>query len=1073
MRKLIPYVVGAVGILGALDVACGSDPSIGFVPDSDAGDLQNTDAGTQDSGSPPTPAAFAIGGKVVGLLGTGMVLQNNGGDDLTVNADGNFVFKTTLAKGKPFAVTVKNQPTAPAQKCTVSGGTGTVANSNVTTVVVNCATNAFTIGGTVSGLAGTGLVLQNNLGDDATIAADGTFAFATPVADGGAYAVTIKTQPKGLSQTCSVADGAGSVAGKNVTNVAVTCVTDKFTVGGSVSGLTGSGLVLKNNGAGDLAIAADGTFTFTASQDDGTDFAVTVGTDPTNPEQTCLVSGGTGKIAGGNVTSVAVNCSTKKYSIGGTVSGLDGTGLVLQNNAGDDLTVTANGTFAFAMPIDDHAAYTVTVKGQPKNKSQTCTVTNGSGNVAAAAVTNVAINCTTNSYAVKGTVTGLAGTGLVLQNNAGDDLPIAADGAFAFTTPVASGSTYLVTTLSNPDNKSQTCTVTNGTGTIGGADVTDVTVTCVTNKYAIGGNVTGLVGTGLVLTNNGVDDLPIAADGTFAFATTIESGQAFDVAVKAQPSAPNQTCVVTGGSGTVASGNIVSVAVNCTTNTYTAGGTVSGLAGTGLVLQNNGGGDVPINANGTFAMNPQNDGTGYAITVKTQPTAKSQTCTVTNGTGTIGGANVTNVGVSCVTNTYSVGGTVSGLVGTVVLQNNAGDDKSIAANGAFTFTTQVASGAPYAVTVKTQPATVVCTVASGSGTVTNTAITNVTVTCAVPATSCQAIKNANPAATDGTYTIDPDGAGPFGALSVWCDMTTDGGGYTSYAINGGINTSRYDQANSCTAIGLKLAIPRTQAHLDALYAKYGINYFKVVPGVYGLAAGNYTGCAMNSTDPTCSANWKALDGGQWFAKKAAYSEPNGDYTPGCWLGLDGTGVDASGFVRFNDLGCGYSTGASYVCSDNVKGSHVEFAGIQQNLPVANLTGWTQCYLDTYAKNNGQLAQEIVAACTKANVMLACRPTGATTLTLAADAPRADVFFDTGTGNTPHNANNVGWYFNNDYSMGFAPQGEAISRGQADTLPGATRLSWHTLSQNSGGYRCGDVTGLNGSTSYERVVYQAD
>ncbi len=185
--------------------------------------------------------------------------------------------------------------------------------------------------------------------------------------------------------------------------------------------------------------------------------------------------------------------------------------------------------------------------------------------------------------------------------------------------------------------------------------------------------------------------------------------------------------------------------------------------------------------------------------------------------------------------------------------------------------------------------------------------------------SCKAIKTSNPAAADGSYTIDPDGAGPLGSLSVWCDMTTDGGGYTSYAIDGGISTTRYDQANSCTALGLNMVIPRTQAHLNALFAKYTIAYFSIVPGVYGLAAGDYTGCAMNSTDATCGANWKALDGGAWFAKKAPYTEPNGDYTPGCWLGLDGTTVDeANGFVRINDAGCGYSSGTSYLCSDNVK-----------------------------------------------------------------------------------------------------------------------------------------------------------
>lgn len=182
-------------------------------------------------------------------------------------------------------------------------------------------------------------------------------------------------------------------------------------------------------------------------------------------------------------------------------------------------------------------------------------------------------------------------------------------------------------------------------------------------------------------------------------------------------------------------------------------------------------------------------------------------------------------------------------------------------------------------------------------------------------TSCNEIHTDQPAATDGMYKIDPDGNGPLGTLTVYCDMTTDGGGYTSYAITGGISTSKRTDANSCTALGLNIVVPRTNAHLHALVAKYGISYFKTSPGVYGLAAGNYTTCAMNSGDAACAANWKAIDNGAWFLRDQARSEPNGDYTPDCWLSA--TSIDDHGLI-FNDGSCGYSTGTTYVCSDNAK-----------------------------------------------------------------------------------------------------------------------------------------------------------
>ena len=78
---------------------------------------------------------------------------------------------------------------------------------------------------------------------------------------------------------------------------------------------------------------------------------------------------------------------------------------------------------------------------------------------------------------------------------------------------------------------------------------------------------------------------------------------------------------------------------------------------------------------------------------------------------------------------YSIGGTVSGLTGSLVLQNNGGDNLTISANGPFTFATNVASGSAYNVTVLTQPAGQYCTVNGGRGQVSSASVTNVTVAC--------------------------------------------------------------------------------------------------------------------------------------------------------------------------------------------------------------------------------------------------------------------------------------------------------------------------------------------------------
>lgn len=83
------------------------------------------------------------------------------------------------------------------------------------------ALGAFSIGGTVTGLAGAGLVLHLDGGDDLAPAMDGPFEFATPITSGQAYGVTILAQPAGGA--CSIANASGIVAAGPVTNVEVVC----------------------------------------------------------------------------------------------------------------------------------------------------------------------------------------------------------------------------------------------------------------------------------------------------------------------------------------------------------------------------------------------------------------------------------------------------------------------------------------------------------------------------------------------------------------------------------------------------------------------------------------------------------------------------------------------------------------------------------------------------------------------------------------------------------------------------------------------------------------------------------
>src|SRR5262245_22399889 len=92
-------------------------------------------SGGGGGGGGPT---YTIGGTVTGLGSSGtLVLQDNGGDNLTITVDGPFTFATALPYLMSYNVTVLTQPAAN-KSCNVSNGAGTVGLSNVTNITVTC-----------------------------------------------------------------------------------------------------------------------------------------------------------------------------------------------------------------------------------------------------------------------------------------------------------------------------------------------------------------------------------------------------------------------------------------------------------------------------------------------------------------------------------------------------------------------------------------------------------------------------------------------------------------------------------------------------------------------------------------------------------------------------------------------------------------------------------------------------------------------------------------------------------------------------------------------------------------------
>jgi hypothetical protein len=112
------------------------------------------------------------------------------------------------------------------------GGGGSGDSSSAETEAASA--GSFTVSGTVSGLSsGASLVVQNNAGDDLTLTSDGStfsFTFATAVTNGSTYDVTVLTQPTSPEAFCNIHNSQGSLAGVNITDVTINCVTGRYNV---------------------------------------------------------------------------------------------------------------------------------------------------------------------------------------------------------------------------------------------------------------------------------------------------------------------------------------------------------------------------------------------------------------------------------------------------------------------------------------------------------------------------------------------------------------------------------------------------------------------------------------------------------------------------------------------------------------------------------------------------------------------------------------------------------------------------------------------------------------------------
>lgn len=103
---------------------------------------------------------------------------------------------------------------------------------------------------------------------------------------------------------------------------------------------------------------------------------------------------------GGGSSAPSGGGASGQFSLGGTATGLNsGAKLMLQDKGGASLELAGNGAFNFANKLPSGSSYAVSIGSQPTG--QRCEISQGSGTISNAPVSNIAITCkTTYAYVV-------------------------------------------------------------------------------------------------------------------------------------------------------------------------------------------------------------------------------------------------------------------------------------------------------------------------------------------------------------------------------------------------------------------------------------------------------------------------------------------------------------------------------------------------------------------------------------------------------------------------------------------------------------------------------------------------
>lgn len=300
-------------------------------------------------------------------------------------------------------------------------------------------------------------------------------------------------------------------------------------------------------------------------------------------------------------------------------------------------------------------------------------------------------------FMVGGSVSGLDGELQLAYGN--EILNVTTNGSFEFITAANEFDLYSVSVVSQPNT--QSCSIENASGEIGFADITNVTVTCETYS-SLGGTISG-AGAAVGLSDG--TSTQSFANGAFTMNTNYLSGDNYTLDIVSEPA--GQQCSPSSFSGTFAGSNIADISITCEP-LYSLSVNVSGATGAVGIDQTQPVTDsYSVSANGVSALNDTSlrNGDGYVLSITSSP--DGQSCSFNSESsvsGTVAGANIV-VNLNCEDlPSYTLGGSVTGLIGELTLCSNnsincsTGEQVTVEGRSDFQFSNSITSGTNYTIT---------------------------------------------------------------------------------------------------------------------------------------------------------------------------------------------------------------------------------------------------------------------------------------------------------------------------------------------------------------------------------------